>query len=186
MRRASLGLAVAAVVGSALGAVTSCADATQLRLIVRDERVDCGKGPVTRIYSGAPGALGDVPKAETKACAQSGVAGDVVFTPSDPEAPVEIRVEAKLDGRSEPCVEGKPDCIVARRRFGFVKRRGLALTVTLDGRCAGVTCSPAPPVTATGVPSRWVSATERTGPRCPVRVCRRVPIRASQMRTVAS
>lgn len=143
MRRASLGLAVvAAVVGSALGAVTSCADATQLRLIVRDERVDCGKGPVTRIYSGAPGALGDVPKAETKACAQSGVAGDVVFTPSDPEAPVEIRVEAKLDGRSEPCVEGKPDCIVARRRFGFVKRRGLALTVTLDGRCAGVTCSP--------------------------------------------
>lgn len=140
MRRLVLLLLVATA--PALAAMPSCADATQLRLVVKDERVDCTKGPITRVYSGPPGALGDVPKAETKACVTSGVAGDVVFTPSDPEAPVELRVEAKLDGSAEPCIEGKLDCIVARRRFGFVKRRGLTLSVTLDGRCAGVTCAP--------------------------------------------
>lgn len=143
MRRAPVGIAllVVGVVGACLGAGASCADATQVRLVlVGAPSLACTPAPLTAIYARAPGdAAGAPPQGTTRACVTGGRIGDVVFTPSDRGGDVLVQVEANLDG-AEGCAPGNPRCIVARRRFAFVEHRSLELSVTIDPQCAGVVC----------------------------------------------
>jgi hypothetical protein len=82
--------------------------------------------------------------ATTSACTEGSLPrkiGTLVVTPGSGDGSVVV-VAAFGKARPEDCMAPvfAPECIVARRRFGFVDHRSVTLPIVLDPICAGVPC----------------------------------------------
>ncbi|MDB4935394.1 MAG: repeat domain protein [Labilithrix sp.] len=85
------------------------------------------------------------PTATTSDCTEGTVPrkiGTLVVTPGNSDGSVVV-IAAFGKTRVEDCVAPRfaPECIVARRRFGFVDHQSVTLPIVLDPICAGVPCN---------------------------------------------
>lgn len=161
--------------------LTACLEPTQATLELSTD-APCGgseraAGTLFGVYIGASGgkvAMREGANVEAHTC-DGGQVGSLVLFPEDGAKEATAVVVGVLGSREpnaclafadDPSLDGT-DCIVARRRIGFVDHKPLTVPVVLYAACAGVrcgegfTCQPGAPLDSAGQPC--VSSTVRCG-----------------------
>ena len=128
------------VVASALYALSSCRDPTEITLEINSNA--CGTLTRTGI---AVGPVGNVDVSSFSAtqdgCPRPGYVGSIVVLPSgSTDDAVGIEVVGGLGKDPTTCTRGDPQCIVARRSLRYLPHTPLTLPITLELSCAGVAC----------------------------------------------
>jgi hypothetical protein len=147
-----------------LTALTACQDPTQITVLVTTNARCPGDGPGDAILDSAGiSAARDFPPGEAATfnarrdfCDGPRTVGSLVLVPAEgrDDNLVEVLIvggfetdDGKAPQTAESCEETRAaagiaglNCVVARRRLGFVEHTPLTLPIDLDTRCLGVEC----------------------------------------------
>lgn len=126
----------------AVALVGSCAEPTQIRLVLRSDALG-RPGPELQVFVAEAGEVLDVPVVETSGpWASASEIGDLVVVPrADRRASVRVRAVLAVAKRAGECSVAAPEgCIFARREFSFVEGRSVEVPVALHAACVGVPC----------------------------------------------